>query len=109
MPKGKIGVQMNRTPIIIAIAIFVAFASVSSAFAATTAPSKNIKTELISAYRLLRQDDEYGASRVLWSVRKALKASDDSVTLKKVERVMVLIQREDYMAARVRLKSVISK
>ena len=102
MPKGKIGVQMNRTPIILAVAIFVALVSVAPTFAA----SKTTKNELISAYRLLRQDDEYGARRILWSVRASLVKDNDVTTLKTVERVMVLIQREDYMAARVRLKSI---
>ncbi len=93
---------MNRTPIILAVAIFVALVSVAPTFAAST----TTKSELISAYRLLRQDDEYGARRILWSVRDSLIKNNDVATLKTVERVMVLIQREDYMAARVRLKSV---
>ena len=105
MPKRKIGVQMNRTPIILALAIFVALVSVAPTFAA----SKTTKSELISAYRLLRQDDEYGASKILWSVRASLMKNNDATTRKTVERVLVLIQREDYMAARVRLKSIINK
>ena len=105
MPKRKIGVQMNRTPIILAVAIFVALVSVSPTFAAST----TTKSELISAYRLLRQDDEYGARKILWSVRASLIENNDETTLKTVERVLVLIQREDYMAARVRLKSIINK
>ena len=102
MPKRKIGVQMNRTPIIIAVVVFVALVSVAPTFAASTSH----KTELKSAYSLLRQDDEYGAKKVLWSVQASLIKSNDVVTLKTVERVLVLIQRADYMAARVRLKSI---
>ena len=102
MPKRKIGVQMNRTPIIIAVAIFVALASVAPTFAAST----TIRSELKSAYRLLRQDDEYGARKILWSVRATLVENNVVTTLKTVERVIVLIQRQDYVAARVRLKSI---
>ena len=95
---------MNRTPIIIAVVVFVALVSVAPSFAASTSH----KTELKSAYSLLRQDDEYGARSILWSVRASLLNENDSVTLKSVERVLVLVQRKDYMAARARLKSIIN-
>ena len=66
------------------------------------------KAQLQSAYSLLRQGEGYEAKKVLWRARKALKAAGDKVTLRKLERVMVLLQRGDGMAARVRLKSIIN-
>lgn len=69
--------------------------------------SHELRSSLISANRELRQDDEYAALRILWDVRAQVKSSGEESFLKSVERIMVLIQREDYLAARVRLKSLL--
>ncbi len=96
---------MNRTSIIVVVALFVAFVAVAPAWAG----EKKVETkkQLLSAYRLLRQGDEYGANKVFWALRKTLRVSGDKVTLRKIERVMVLIQRGKHMDARVRLKSLL--
>ena len=73
------------------------------------AEQAKLKAQLTSAYRALRQGESYGALQKLWRVRKSLRAQGDKATLRKLERVMVLVQRGDGMAARVRLKSVIRK
>ena len=69
--------------------------------------SHQLRSTLIDVNRELRQDDEYAALRLLWNVRAQLKEAGEVSFLKSIERIMVLIQREDYLAARVRLKSLL--
>ena len=74
---------------------------------AARAEKKKLRNMMTSSYRLMRQGDYYGAQQKMWSLRKTLKERGDKVTLRKLERVQVLLQRGDEMAARVRMKSLL--
>ena len=68
-----------------------------------------LKAQIQAAYSSLRQGESYCALQQMWKVRKALRAHGDKKELRRLERVMVLIQRGDEMAARVRLKSLLQR
>ena len=96
---------MERLITLSLLSFFVVLFLAPSTPAATL--SGDLRASLIDANRELRQDDGYAARRILWDVRARVKASGEGSYLKSIERIMVLIQREDYLAARVRLKSLL--
>ena len=94
---------MERLITLSLLSFFVVLLLAPSTPAATM--SHELRSSLIQVNRDLRQDDEYAALRTLWDVRAQAKETGEKSFLKSIERIMILIQREEYLAARVRLKS----
>ena len=74
----------------------------SNGFAST----KSVRQELVRANSVLRQGDEWSSRMILIKVVRSLPNSEGAL-INRLNRVLVLIQRDDELAARVRLQSII--
>ena len=70
------------------------------------ASSRSVRQDLVRANSELRQGDEWSSRMILLRVVRSLPKREGAL-IDRLNRVVVLIQRDDELAARVRLQSII--